>query len=42
MSKDLETKKRYAERYGAFFGAVIYLIHKKLDRVSFGETSERV
>jgi len=37
MREDLEIKKKYADRYGAFFGAVIYKIK---DIVSFGKTEQ--
>jgi len=35
LSKDLETKKKYAEKYGPLFAAIIYKI-KNL--ASFGKT----
>lgn len=40
MPQNIETKKVYAEKYGGFWGAIIYLIHKKLGMVSFGETEQ--
>ena len=41
MPEDLETKRRYAEKYGGFFGAVIYIMKSKLGLTSKSKQGEK-